>query len=183
MIIHVVRHAEAIERSPEIPEEHRFLTRRGRKRFRKVADSLKKLGIEPDLILTSPLLRAVQTADILAETLRCDCDLPATDLLAPGFRPQALDRLLDGYPQAREIVLVGHEPDLGALAQSLLSTDSACTLKKGATISFKRTAGDAGKAEFIQLVTGGGKVITSRRQAIERLHGENITGTNEKGSA
>lgn len=70
MIMHLVRHAEAIERSSELPEEHPFLTSRGRNRFRKVAAGLRESGIEPDLILTGPLTRAVQTAEILGQSLK-----------------------------------------------------------------------------------------------------------------
>lgn len=175
MIIHVVRHAEAIERSPEISEDHRFLTRRGRNRFRKVGKRLRKLGMEPDVILTSPLIRAVQTADILAETLRYDGELLVAGLLAPGFRPQALDELLSGYPEANEIALVGHEPDVGALVQSLLAAEGSLSMTKGAVVSFKRIAGDHGGAEFIQLVTGGGRIVTSRGKALTRLQPENRT--------
>ncbi len=180
MIIHIVRHAEAVERSSDIPEEHRFLTRRGRKRFRKIANSLKKLDASLDMILTSPMVRAVQTADILAETLRYKGELAVAEQLGKHFKPESLDELLDGYPEAREIAIVGHEPDLGALAQALLATDVPCTLKKGAVISFQRAAGDKGKADFVQLVTGGGKIVTSRGKALVRLQDENAHGTAEK---
>jgi phosphohistidine phosphatase len=169
MIIHLVRHAEAIERSPEIPEEHRFLTRRGRKRFRKIANTVKKAGMNPDLILTSPLIRAVQTAEILAEKLRHKGELQVAQLLAPGFRPEALDELLDAYPEAGEVALVGHEPDVGSLVQALLAVEESCELKKGAIVSFKRSAGSREGAQFIQLVSGGGKIITSSKKALQRL--------------
>ena len=172
MIIHLIRHSEAIDRSQDIPEEHRFLTHRGIKRFRRVAKSLKKLGVEPDVILTSPMIRAVQTADILAETLRHKGDLLVASQLAERLGPQQLDELLNSYPQAREIALVGHEPDLGALAQTMLAAQAGCALGKGAVVSFKRAAGDQGEALFIQLVTGGGRVFTSRSKALERLQRE-----------
>lgn len=168
MIIHLVRHAEAIERSYDIPEAHRFLTPRGRKRFREIASELKKLGMAPDLILTSPLIRAVQTAEILAQTLNYKHELLLTSQLAPGFRSEGLDELLQQYPQLKEIALVGHEPDFGALAQTLFAAQGSCTLKKGAVISFKRTAGHGDGAEFLHLVDGGGK-ITSRKEALQRL--------------
>src|SRR6185369_11442986 len=103
MIVHLVRHAEAVERSPQIPEEHRFLTRRGRNRFRKVASSFKKSGMEPDLILSSPLIRAVQTAEILAQVLKFKGELPITALLAHGLQQDDFRELLKEYPQAREI--------------------------------------------------------------------------------
>lgn len=172
MIIHIVRHAEAIERSPLIPEENRFLTRRGRRRFRQAAKSLATLGMAPDIVLTSPLIRAVQTADILAERLRYKGELAVSALLAPGFRPESLEELLKTVPRAKEIVIVGHEPDLGLLSQSLLAAQEPCTLPKGGTITFKRGAGPEGEAAFIHLVTGRGRIITSRGKALDRLQRE-----------
>lgn len=168
MIIHLVRHAEAIERSPEIPEEHRFLTRRGRNRFRKAASNLKKSGIEPDLILTSPLIRAVQTAEILAQVLKFKGELRVAPLLAHGFQQEDFYELLKEFPQFEEIALVGHEPEFGALARILLAADTSCTLKKGATISFKMDTNGI-SADFRQLVDGGGKVANTRSKALKRL--------------
>jgi phosphohistidine phosphatase len=172
MILHIVRHAEAVDRSQDVPEEHRYLTRRGRKRFRKVAKTLSKAGTHLDTILTSPLIRAVQTADILAERLRYEGELVATPLLASGFRADSLDELLDAFPQAEEVALVGHEPDVGRLVQSLLGTEQSCSLTKGAIVSLERTAGEQGKAKFIQLITGGGKIVTSTNKALSRLQGD-----------
>ena len=168
MIIHLVRHAEAIERSPLIPEEHRYLTARGRNRFRKVASRLKKTGMEPEVILTSPLIRAVQTAEILAQTLKFKGELLVTALLAHGFQQEDFSELLQGFPRAKEIAFVGHEPELGALVRILLAADSACTLNKGATISF--TTDPEGKgADFRQLVDGDAKTIKARSKAVKRL--------------
>lgn len=172
MIIHIVRHAEAIERSPLIPEENRFLTRRGRIRFRKAAKSLATLGIDPDIILTSPMIRAVQTADILAEKLRYKGELAVSGLLAPGFQPDALNDLLKTNPRAREMVIVGHEPDLGLLSQALLAAQAPCTLPKGGTVSFKWGADAKGEAVFRQMVTASGRIITSRAKALDHLQGD-----------
>lgn len=169
MIIHLVRHAEAIERTPEVPEEHRYLTRRGRRRFRKAAKSLATLGIEPDVILTSPLIRSVQTADILAEKLRFKGELVVAAALAPGFRPEGLDELLKLHPQATEVALVGHEPDLGLVTQSLLGDEASLALPKGATVSFKKSASGTGEPQFLQLVTGAGRIVTSCSKALDRL--------------
>jgi phosphohistidine phosphatase len=170
MKVHLIRHAEAIERSPNVTEEHRFLTCRGRSRFRRVASSLKKLGIEPDIILTSPLIRSVQTADILAECIRHCGDVLVTPQLAPGFQLQLLQDLMSMYPHANEIVLVGHEPDFGEIISTLLEIGSPCNLKKGGLVSFRIPAGKTHiAAKFIQLVTGGGKVIASRGKALDRL--------------
>ena len=169
MVIHLVRHAEAIERAPEIPEEQRYLTQRGRKRFRKVARSLRKSGIKPDVILTSPLVRAVQTAEILAQALKFKGDLVVSALLAHGFLPEELDELLQGFPEARVIALVGHEPEFGEVARTLLGVASTCTLQKGATITFKKEAGKKG-ADFRQLVEGDATIIDSRSKALKHLN-------------
>jgi phosphohistidine phosphatase len=169
MIIHVVRHAEAVDRSEEITEEHRYLTPRGRKRFRKVGKALRKAGVKPDIIVTSPMIRAVQTADILAEALRHKGELLVAPLLAGGFNPESLNELLDIFPEAAEIALVGHEPDVGRVAQALLAEAAPCPLPKGAVISFKRSGGTQGEAQFIQLVTGGGRIVTSKNKAVAHL--------------
>lgn len=169
MIIHIIRHAEAIERTPEVPEEHRYLTPRGRRRFRKAARSLATLGIEPDVILTSPLIRSVQTADILAEELRFKRELIVAGELSPGFRPERLDELLKLHPQATEVALVGHEPDLGLVTRALLGEEASLALPKGGTVSFKRSATGTGEPQFLQLVTGSGRIVTSRSKALDRL--------------
>lgn len=168
MIVHLVRHAEAVDRSTELPEEHRYLTQRGRNRFRKVATSLKKSGMDPDLILTSPLVRAVQTAEILAQRLKFKGELQVLAPLAHGFQPEDFYLLLKSFPQAREIALVGHEPEFGALARELLSAKDACTLNKGATITFKMNRDGAG-ADFRRLVDGTGKIVNARDKALRRL--------------
>jgi len=165
MKIHLVRHAEAVERSPEIAEEHRYLTPKGRTRFREVAAILTKT-ISPQLIITSPLVRAVQTADILAEQLGFSEELILSTEVGPGFDIETLKKIIERYRDVTDIALVGHEPDLGEVAGTLLGV-ADCSLTKGMTLSFKISSG--GDAEFVQMVTGGGKLVKSRDQAVERL--------------
>lgn len=173
MRIHLIRHAEAIERSDSVTEEHRSLTRKGRIRFRRVAASLKKLINDPDLIITSPLIRSVQTADILAEKLGFEGEFLVSPELAPGFSARRLRDVLIGLPGAAEIVLVGHEPDLGEVTRELLGESSPCSLKKGSVVAFALDPGKTAKPpEFLWLVTGNGKVIDDRAKALERLQGE-----------
>jgi phosphohistidine phosphatase len=170
MKIHLIRHAEAIERSADIPEAHRYLTCRGRSKFRRVAVSLKKSGLDPDLIITSPLIRAVQTADILAETLRFSGEVVISPLLAHDFRLSQLRDLLFTHGESTELVLVGHEPDMGALVQHLFNLPFPCTFKKGATVSVNLNVKHPDlEPEFLRLITGGGKVIIDRYKALERL--------------
>ena len=64
MKLYLVRHAEAIERSGTTPDANRYLTPKGRTAFRKIVRRARKAGIAPGIIFTSPLLRAVQTAEV-----------------------------------------------------------------------------------------------------------------------
>jgi phosphohistidine phosphatase len=133
----VVRHAAAVERSPGISEETRYLTPEGRVFFRKTARTMLKNGVEPGLILTSPLLRAVQTADVLVETLAYSGPFIVRDELRPGFNRKALEKLLDDYRTVDELVLIGHEPDLSTLIAYLVSLPDGFNFKKGAAVKLK----------------------------------------------
>ena len=109
------RHGIADDRHPDRPDQERALTAEGRQRTEAVAAELCRLQLHCDLLLSSPLRRALQTAEIgVAAGLA-----PALELevrLAPGGDPRLL---LQAGPW-RRLGLVGHEPDLGELASSLL---------------------------------------------------------------
>ncbi len=134
MKLYIVRHAAAVDRTADIPEEQRYLTPEGRDYFRRTARTMAQKKVEPDLILTSPLIRAVQTADILAEVLSYDGPLHVADELSPGFDMTALRKLLDAFPSVQELVLVGHEPDLSGVISSLLALPGGFNLKKGVAV-------------------------------------------------
>ena len=170
MKIHLIRHAEAIPHAAELPEALRYLTSRGRTRFRRVATALKKQGANLDLIVTSPLIRAVQTAEILAETVRFAGDLLVMPRLSPGFSISDLHDILSRFPHCSEIALVGHEPDMGKLVQILLLAPGPCFLKKGGVVSFKTSlVQPTVEPKFLGLITGGGKIVTNVDSALERL--------------
>jgi len=171
MKLHIVRHAEAVDQSSAIPDDYRYLTCRGRTRFRRVADTLKKCGIDPDIIVSSPLVRSVQTAEILAETLRFAGELAILPMLADSFSLPRLKEYLESSAPVRELVMVGHEPDLGMVVGELLDL-SPCTLKKGGVVTLKiKLQQPESVANFLWLVTGGGKLITNHETAIVRLTG------------
>ncbi len=165
MKLYIVRHAAAVDRSQEIFEEARFLTPEGRIYFRKTARTMLKNGIEPALILTSPLLRAVQTADILAETLSYSGPLLVKEELRPGFDMGLLDRLLEDYRSADELVLVGHEPDLSALVSVLVSASKGFNFKKGTAIKLKVDPSDLPASTAFKWLAAGNKLITSKDEA------------------
>lgn len=91
----------------------RPLTDEGRDKTRRVADGLRRLGLVFDCILTSPLVRARETAEIVATVLGTKKALHVTDHLVPGATLHALvDELNRHHAGCAEILLVGHEPDL-----------------------------------------------------------------------
>lgn len=173
MKVHLIRHAEATERSSELPDEQRNLTCRGRKRFRKVAASLKKAGIDPDFIITSPKVRAVQTAEILSENLRFNGEVRISPDLATGPDLNSLGNLLAAMSEAGELVIVGHEPGLGEVVAGLLQLSMPCHLPKGGVVSLKISLRQSRPtAVLIGMVTGSGKAISRVSTAMEQLLGK-----------
>jgi phosphohistidine phosphatase SixA len=107
----LVRHAEA---APGEPDELRGLTPQGREQARALADELVAVDA-PDAVLTSPLLRARETADAIARAAGLEAQ--AHDLLAPGAT--ADDALLAAAAQGETVVLVCHNPDCQQIAAEL----------------------------------------------------------------
>jgi phosphohistidine phosphatase len=121
MELYIMRHAiAALRETWEGPDADRPLTRPGRARLRRAARGMRKLGLHFDVIVSSPLLRAMQTAKIVAAEFSYHSPVEICPALAPGLRPEAVFQFLASYPDAETLLLVGHEPDLGNLALTLL---------------------------------------------------------------
>lgn len=134
MNLYILRHAIAEDRSPTVPESQRRLTPDGARKMHKAAKGIKALGLEFDLILTSPYLRAKETAEIVAKTLDCEKNLMVSPTLAADGNPKELiEEIRRKYHKEKDILLVGHEPYLSNLVSLLLSgqTNLSITLKKG----------------------------------------------------
>jgi phosphohistidine phosphatase len=128
--VYVVRHAIAEERGPAWPDDAlRPLTERGRRRFSRAAAGFASFEGAPDRILTSPLVRARQTAELLSQATG-DTPIETLETLAPGERGAATLVKLRRMHVDR-IALVGHEPDLGQLAAALLGASRPLPFKKG----------------------------------------------------
>jgi phosphohistidine phosphatase len=136
MKIYVLRHGIAVEPGASGCENDagRPLIPKGKRQLRQTAAAMKKMGLRFDLILSSPYLRAKQTAEIVAESLKLKGQLKISDALAPDGSPKNLIRQLNELKPAPEnVLLVGHEPYLGCLV-SLLTTgraDLMMDFKKG----------------------------------------------------
>ena len=100
--------------------------------MRKAARGLSRLGIAFDIVLTSPLVRARQTAEIVAGGLAPRPSLVNIESLAPDAGYAALMADLEKHARKPRIALVGHEPDIGELAARLIGSRRAIEFKKGA---------------------------------------------------
>lgn len=130
--LYLVRHAIAADRGSEWPDDNkRPLTERGISRFKDGVKGLHRLDVALDEIFTSPLLRAKQTAELLAAGLDGKPPIKVLDALAPGHTPSAVMTQLARVARRRRIALVGHEPDLGELAAHLIGAGRALAFKKG----------------------------------------------------
>ena len=135
MELYILRHAiAALGGTGEYPQDSdRPLTDKGRAKLRRVVRGMRALGLGFDLILTSPYVRARQTAERVAGEMGAEKTLHLTPHLAPDGDPRALIRQIASRRAPSErILLVGHEPCLSELISVLVSGDArtAITLKK-----------------------------------------------------
>ena len=122
MRLYLLRHAIAAPHDPALwsDDRERPLTAEGIRRMKRGARGLRRLGMRFDLILSSPLTRALETARIVLAAGGGNPDLRLLKPLAPGGGTGGVLAALTGLPPQSRVLLVGHEPDLGRLAAGLL---------------------------------------------------------------
>jgi len=131
--LYLIRHAVAEERGDAWPDDtKRPLSDDGASRMRKAARGLARLGVAVDVVLTSPLVRARQTADIVAAGIDPRPSLVTIESLAPDGSYAAVVADLEKHARKTRIALVGHEPNIGELAARLIGSRHAIEFKKGA---------------------------------------------------
>jgi len=145
MNLYLLRHGIAVDPSaPDFANDsERPLTPKGKRRLRQIAGAMVALKISFDVILASPYVRAKQTAEIVAKTLKCRKKLKLTDELTPGGNPKALIQQLNELrPKPKNILLVGHEPYLSKLIALLTAgnTSMEIDLKKGSLCKLEAEA-------------------------------------------
>ena len=116
MQLYFLRHGEADWPGWTEPDDERPLTDFGKKEVRQVAKFLDRLNVNPDLIVSSPLPRALQTAEVAAEQLKTK--LRQDEALEPGFGISELSTLLKRH-HSKALMLVGHEPDFSSVISAL----------------------------------------------------------------
>jgi len=131
--LYLIRHGVAAERGEDFPDDSkRPLTNGGISRLRKEAKALDAIGVAVDHIITSPLVRTKQTADIFAESLKSKPSVSQSDALAPAGTSTAVVQELAKHMRKGRIALVGHEPNIGELAGRLIGARMPLEFKKGA---------------------------------------------------
>jgi phosphohistidine phosphatase len=132
MNIYILRHGIAVEHgAPGYKNDAlRPLTPKGERKVWIVAEAMEKMKIVPDRILSSPLVRAKQTAEIAAEALGLAKHLRFTDTLITGAPFEKLIRFVNAlHPSPKHLMLVGHEPHLSQLISLLVAGDSGMAIR------------------------------------------------------
>ena len=129
----LIRHGIAEERGDAWPDDaKRPLSEDGIERFQKSARGLARLDVWIDVVLTSPLVRARQTADIVASAFDPRPSIITIESLAPGGSYASLLADLEKHGRKTRIALVGHEPGIGELGARLIGSRHSFEFKKGA---------------------------------------------------
>src|SRR5436309_13730934 len=139
MQLYIVRHGIAVDREdPKCPPDpERYLTEEGVEKTKQVAKGVAALGVTGDLFLTSPYVRAAQTAEIFASALDyAKQKIRRTDLLLPGSEPSHLFRELVKQKQASTVFLFGHAPQLDDVIATALGSKKHVTTLKKAGVAF-----------------------------------------------
>jgi phosphohistidine phosphatase len=155
MNLYLLRHGLAVEPGTGgyARDADRPLTPKGERKLWRIADAMKALGLSFDLILSSPCLRARQTAAIIAEALDAREQLELSDPLAPGPGARKVLEYLNRLdPPPDDLLLVGHEPCLSQLISLLVAGDSSLSvvMKKGGLCKLSADSLKAGQCAALE---------------------------------
>jgi phosphohistidine phosphatase len=152
MHVYFLRHGQAVGRAEwKGNDSARPLTEAGVEALRREAEAIKRLGLGLEVIVTSPYLRAAQTAEIVAEHLDMRGRLMRDKRLAPGFGVRKLGEILGENEMAGAVMLVGHEPDLSETVAELVG-GGRMTFKKGALARVDLPDHSVRRGELIWLI-------------------------------
>lgn len=136
MTLYVLRHAIAEDRTPRQPDSERQLTAPGEVKAARVLAHARSIGVRPGTVLTSPYIRAAQTAEIAREQLRLSAPAVVTEALVPYVNVFDLWEGIREYFASGDVMVVGHNPQLSSLVSWLLgSRQDALWLKKSGLVA------------------------------------------------
>jgi phosphohistidine phosphatase len=143
MRVTLIRHGEAGDDAPR--DEDRTLTKRGRAQARRVGAALARRGARFSTVITSPLVRAVQTAEIVVAAMELRARVIVNDVLVPEGQPHNVVALLGSLTEAqgKSVALVAHEPILSRVGALLLGTSRFPALRKGEAVRIRLPQGTA----------------------------------------
>lgn len=132
----LIRHAKAEDRdSSKYPDDGlRPLTAQGNDEQMAISKALNRIGVRLDFVACSPLVRARETAEILAEGIEWEGTIEVASVWGMDFTVDRVIRWLQRFPMTATVACVGHEPDMSELAAALLVTDDHFT------VTFKKSA-------------------------------------------
>jgi phosphohistidine phosphatase len=167
--IYLVRHAEALERREGLEDSLRHLTLKGRRQAAKQARRLKKNKVRPELIMTSPIVRAVQTSELLALQVGKGSVIAAHSSLAYDAEAEGVLKMIREAGKLKSLMLVGHEPQLSRVAAFLLGFEHIAPLQKGSCLALSwKPEKEGSHAVFQWYAAAGKKLVTSARKALVR---------------
>jgi phosphohistidine phosphatase len=135
MELYLFRHGIAEDAKPGRPDANRALTDEGKKKAAEVVKAARRAGVEPSLIVSSPYVRAVETARIAAEVFEYKGEVVRTETLVPHGTPEKVWAELRDYREEAAILLAGHEPLLSHLVSFLLASPALrVEMKKAAMV-------------------------------------------------
>ena len=134
--IYVMRHSDAVRPGTGVPDTYRYLTEHGRRKCREVGRLLREAGVTFDAVCTSPLVRAVQTAELIADAVDYLGTVESNTVFAPGTMPDVTCKAL--LQRGQSVLLVGHEPNMSSLAAFLAGTPGFAPFRTGQVSLFHR---------------------------------------------
>jgi len=154
MNLYILRHGIAVE--PGTPgyekDSDRPLIPKGRRQLKQIAGAMKRMDLRFDLVVSSPLLRAEQTAEIITGSLKLEARSRISDALKPDGNPITLVRQLNELnPVPEAALLVGHQPNLSRLISLLTAgdTDLVVDLKKGGLCKLEAASLQPGRCAML----------------------------------
>ena len=152
MILYFLRHGDAGDPRPH-DDDARELTAKGESRLRDGAWTWRRLKVRPQVVLSSPLPRALRTAELLVEGIESGAEVIVDDRLRPGATWSDLSAAMADHRQAERVLFVGHDPDLSGAVETLTGAASV-RLRKGGLACVELTEGtaEAGDGELAWLV-------------------------------
>ncbi|HYP08028.1 MAG TPA: phosphohistidine phosphatase SixA [Bryobacteraceae bacterium] len=136
MEVYLLRHGIADDDSPTGRDQDRQLTAEGRRKLAEVVKTAAAAGVKPDVIVSSPYARALQTADIAKEILAFKDDIQRSQALVPESDPEEVwSEIRNAYRGAHSLLISSHEPLMGRCTGFLLGyTDLLIDFQKGAIV-------------------------------------------------